>query len=86
MLWALMEVFLMGLFGSKNKTTLEVEGMTCNHCMMRVTKALEGLDGVKSAKVSLEKKQAEVTFKGDKSENSVLIKAVEDAGYKAKAT
>jgi len=74
----------MGLFGSKNKTTLKVEGMTCNHCVMRVTKALEGLDGVKSAKVSLDNKQAEVMFKDDKLDSNVLIKAVKEAGYQAK--
>ncbi len=79
-----MEVIRMGLFGSKNKTTLSVEGMTCGHCVMRVTKALEGLDGVKSAKVSLDKKEAEVVFKGDKIDTKVLVSAVEEAGYQAK--
>lgn len=74
----------MSLFGSKNKTTLKVEGMTCNHCVIRVTKALEGLDGVKNAKVSLDKAEAEVVFKGDKLESNMLINAVEEAGYKAK--
>jgi len=74
----------MGLFGSKNKTSLSVEGMTCNHCVMRVTKALEGIDGVKTAKVSLADKSAEVTFKRDKLDEKILISAVADAGYKAK--
>ena len=74
----------MGLFGSKNKTTLSVDGMTCGHCVMRVTKALEGVNGVKSAKVSLDKEQAEVVFKGDKIDSSELIKAVKEAGYQAK--
>ena len=74
----------MGLFGSKNKTTLAVQGMTCNHCVMRVTKALEGVDGVKSAKVSLEQNEAEVVFSGDKLDAEPLIHAVEEAGYKAK--
>ena len=74
----------MGLFGLKNKTSLNVEGMTCGHCVMRVTKALEEIDGVKSAKVSLEKSVAEVLFKGDKIDSKVLIKAVVDAGYQAK--
>jgi copper ion binding protein len=74
----------MGIFGSKNKTSLNVEGMTCGHCVMRVTKALEEVDGVKSVKVSLDKKEAEVVFKGDKIGEDVLISAVENAGYKAK--
>ncbi len=74
----------MGLFGSKNKTTLKVDGMTCNHCVMRVTKALETVKGVKSVKVSLDGQKADVVFKGDKLDSEPLIKAVEDAGYKAK--
>ena len=74
----------MGLFGSKNKTTLKVVGMTCNHCVMRVTKALEAVKGVKSAKVSLDEKKADVVFKGDTLDSEPLIKAVEEAGYKAK--
>jgi copper ion binding protein len=74
----------MGLFGSKNKTTMKVEGMTCNHCVMHVTKALEELDGVKSAKVNLDKAEAEVVFKGAPLDNNILVKAVKEAGYKAK--
>lgn len=75
----------MGIFGSKNKTTLKVEGMSCNHCVMRVTKALEAVEGVKIADVNLDKKEAEVTFKGDTVDTNVLIKAVEGAGFKAQA-
>lgn len=32
--------------------TIKIEGMMCNHCEMHVKKALEALDGVKSAEVS----------------------------------
>ena len=32
-------------------TVLRVGGMTCNHCVMAVTKALEGVPGVTGAKV-----------------------------------
>ena len=74
----------MGLFGSKNKMTLKVEGMTCNHCVMRVTKALEGINGVRSAKVNLDEKKAEVVFKGDKLDPEVLIRAVQEVGFQAK--
>jgi copper ion binding protein len=74
----------MGIFGTKNTIHLKVEGMTCGHCVGRVTKALEGVEGVKSAKVNLEKKDAKVELKGDKVDEDLLIKAVEEAGYKAK--
>ena len=33
--------------------TITVKGMSCNHCVMSVTKALEALPGVSSVKVDL---------------------------------
>jgi len=33
-------------------TTLKVTGMTCNHCVMSVTKALKQVPGVETADVS----------------------------------
>jgi copper ion binding protein len=76
----------MGLLGSKNRTTIKVEGMTCNHCVMRVAKALEAVDGVKKANVSLDKKEAEIVFSGDSVDPDVLIKVLNEAGYKARTT
>ena len=73
----------MGIFGSKDKTTLTVEGMTCGHCAMRVSEALEGLEGVKAASVSLDKKEVEIVFKRERIEDEILIAAVEKAGYKS---
>ena len=31
--------------------TLKIQGMTCNHCVMRVAKALKAVPGVQDAKV-----------------------------------
>ena len=73
----------MGIFGSKNKTTLHLEGMSCGHCAMKVTQALQGVEGVKSADVNLEKKKVEIEFKNAKVDDGILIAAVEKAGYKA---
>lgn len=61
---------------------LEVQGMTCEHCKAKVEKALEEIEGVEEVKVSLFKKQAKV--KGENLEGEKLVKAVEEAGYKAK--
>ena len=62
------------------KTILNVEGMSCKHCVKHVTEALKGVDGVKSAKVSLKKKNAEV--KHDDSVGVDILKAaVIEAGY-----
>lgn len=58
-----------------------IEGMSCNHCSMRVEKALKNIDGVKNVKVDLAGKVAIV-----ESEKNISDKAIKDiideAGYK----
>ena len=60
------------------KKILKIEGMSCSHCSARVESALNAIEGVK-ATVELKKKRAVVETEVD---DAVLIKAVEDAGYK----
>ena len=38
--------------------TVKIKGMSCNHCVMAVTKALEEIDGVKDVRVDLAKGEA----------------------------
>ncbi|GAB5603220.1 cation transporter [Thermus sp. FJN-A] len=59
---------------------LKVEGMTCNHCVMAVKKALLRVPGVEKAEVSLERGEAWVEGKADP---KALIHAVEEEGYRA---
>jgi copper chaperone len=61
-------------------TTLKVSGMTCNHCVMAVSKALTKVPGVEAADVSLEKAQAVVKGSADA---QALIAAVKQEGYEA---
>ena len=61
-------------------TNLKVEGMTCHHCVMAVTKALESVSGVRSAKVDLDAGSAEV--EGD-ADLDAMIAAVQEEGYQA---
>jgi len=64
--------------------TIKVEGMTCQHCVMTVTKALEGIDGLENVKVDLDK--AEATFDELRPVDLKVIKeAVEKAGYRVPA-
>ena len=63
-------------------TTLNVNGMTCMHCVGAVKKALERVPGVETAKVSLEKAQAVVT--GDADMHAMLA-AIKEEGYSAEA-
>ena len=61
---------------------LKIEGMSCQHCVMSVKKAVENIKGVASAEISIG--NAKVTFDGSKTNKNEIAKAVEDAGYKVK--
>ncbi len=62
-----------------DNTILKIDGMTCNHCKMRVEKALKAVPGVTNAQVDLAKKEAVVSGSAAK---DVMSKAVVEAGYK----
>lgn len=62
------------------KKTLAIEGMSCDHCVMAVTKELEAVDGVSAVKVDLASKSAELEAAGGVTDDA-LKKAVSDAGY-----
>ena len=61
---------------------LEITGMSCGHCVSHVKSALEGVEGVSQAHVSLENHEAEVTLSGQVIDAD-LIAAVNAAGYQA---
>ncbi len=67
---------------NKMEKKLNVEGMMCDHCVAHVTKALEGVPGVSSVKVSLADKDAVVEAAPEVSDEA-LVAAVKGAGYEA---
>lgn len=67
------------MFGSV-KQIVRVEGMHCLHCADKVEKSLSAVEGVKSAKVNLEKKIAVVKTKTPITEEAAK-KAIEEAGF-----
>ena len=62
------------------KKEFKIEGMMCMHCVAHVKEAINKVNGVSDVEISLEKKNAlvEGNFKDEE-----VIKAVNDAGYKA---
>lgn len=64
----------------KMEKTMQIEGMMCEHCAGRVTKALEEIAGVTKVTVNLEDKSALVETAQEVSEDT-LKKAVTEAGY-----
>jgi copper chaperone CopZ len=60
---------------------LDIEGMSCSHCVASVTQALRDLPGVQVKNVSLG--AAQVSYEPDKVSPADIVLAVEDAGYTA---
>lgn len=56
-----------------------IEGMSCGGCVASVERALGAVEGVRTVRVSLEKKSAEV--EGERIDRRRLENAVLDAGY-----
>ena len=61
---------------------LNIEGMHCTGCSTRLEKVLNNVDGVESAKVSLEEKKAYIKYDEAQVNEKELIEAIEDAGFK----
>ena len=59
---------------------IKIKGMSCNHCVMAVTKTLEKIDGVKNVKVDLQK--GEATFDEAKPVDIEIVKErIRKVGY-----
>ncbi len=60
---------------------LRVQGMSCQHCVARVKRALEALPGVSAVDVDLQRQTVHV--EGAALDAAALIGAIEQAGYSA---
>ena len=60
---------------------LKIEGMTCGHCEMSVTKELQKLAGAHDIKVSSQTGSATLVV-DDSVDNAAVEAAVTEAGYK----
>lgn len=60
---------------------INVEGMSCNHCVQTIRKTLIELVGVKEVSVSLEKKEVSVDFDEKKVETTEIFLKITNAGF-----
>lgn len=61
--------------------TLNVEGMSCMHCVNAVKKSVESLSGISKVDVDLNGKKVQVEFDPEKVDLEKIKEMVEDAGY-----
>src|SRR5699024_7006061 len=69
--------------GNVTTQTFEIEGMTCASCAQTIEKTVAKLDGVEQASVNLATEKMKVVYDEETLHSSDIVKAVEDAGYKA---
>lgn len=62
-----------------DKATLQVEGMSCNHCVKAIENAVKGVGA--SASVDLGSKSVAVEFDGAATNLAAIKQAIEDQGY-----
>ena len=65
-----------------NTIRMNVEGMTCSHCVRTVTESLQNVPGVTAVDVSLTTGTARV--EGENLDRTALRMAVEEVGYTVK--
>jgi copper chaperone len=59
--------------------TLTIEGMSCGHCVARVTKALGAVDGIELGDVRIG--AAQLRYDPERRSVDDILEAVRDAGY-----
>jgi len=63
------------------KSIIKVEGMSCNHCVMAITKAVSALAGTSSVNVDLEKEIVTVEFNESLVTIDKIKNAIEEEGF-----
>ncbi len=61
--------------------TLKIEGMRCDHCVLRIGRAIASVQGVTEVNVNLETKEAVVEFEETRTDLEKIKAAVREAGY-----
>lgn len=63
---------------------LNVEGMSCEHCVRAINNAVGDLDGVANVAVSLKDKTVAVSYDASKASLEDIKSAIEEEGYTVK--
>ena len=65
------------------KTTIPIEGMTCNACVASIKKKLNSMEDLEEVEVSLEHRNATVFYEEGKISPQQSRDAINEIGYKA---
>jgi len=65
------------------KKVYNIDGMHCGSCAIGIEMFLSNTEGVTSAKVQWDQKRGEVEYDETKLKDEDIIKAIDEAGFKA---
>jgi copper chaperone CopZ len=68
----------------KMKTLLRSQDLSCPSCVAKIEKALQGMEGVKNAKVHFNTGRIEVEHDPEAAPADELVQTVRQTGYEAK--
>ena len=60
---------------------IQVEGMTCGHCVETVTQAVNSIEGVSQVLVDLKKKQVSVDFDESRTDMDAVSTKITEVGF-----
>ena len=60
---------------------IKVEGMTCQHCVQTIMKALKKIPGLNTIDVSLDKKEVNVRFDENETNLQEITKKIVEVGF-----
>ncbi|MBT5549755.1 MAG: heavy-metal-associated domain-containing protein [Nitrospina sp.] len=63
------------------KKVLQVEGMTCQHCVQTVSEAVGKMAGIENVEVKLDQKEVIVEFDESKSSLNEIASQITEAGF-----
>lgn len=67
---------------NKTTETIEIDGMSCGHCVDSVKRALEETEGVEVCEVNIG--SARVSYDPDTVQRATITQAIEDVGFEVK--
>ena len=67
------------------QVTLSVPDISCGHCKSSIEGALEPLEGVESASVSIEDRNVEIEFDESSVDIDAFVAAIDEQGYEVAA-
>jgi periplasmic mercuric ion binding protein len=78
---ALLALVSLSAWAEMRTVTLTISNMVCDLCVMSVERSLSRIDGVTKVEVSLQKKEAVVTFDDAKTNAKALTDATRQEGF-----